>query len=114
MKIIKKTPYENGMYPVIQTWDRQTLPEGYAEVPDTLDTTVFYDYNGFVILTIEDDVVTKMVANPEARDIDAKKTKEWQESQPKPVPSPQEDMDAMLVDHEYRLTMLELFSIPIE
>ena len=27
---------------------------------------------------------------------------------PKPAPSPQEDMDAMLVDHELRLTMLEL------
>lgn len=25
-------------------------------------------------------------------------------------PTPQEDTDAMLVDHEYRLTMLELFS----
>ena len=27
---------------------------------------------------------------------------------PEPAPSPQEDMDAMLVDHELRLTMLEL------
>lgn len=25
-------------------------------------------------------------------------------------PTPQEDTDAMLIDHEYRLTMLELFS----
>lgn len=32
-------------------------------------------------------------------------------SEPEPVqpePTPQEDMDAMLVDHEYRLTLLEL------
>ena len=27
---------------------------------------------------------------------------------PAPVPDPQDDMDAMLVDHEFRLTMLEL------
>ena len=27
---------------------------------------------------------------------------------PVPVPAPQDDMDAMLVDHELRLTMLEL------
>lgn len=27
---------------------------------------------------------------------------------PVPVPDPQDDMDAMLVDHEFRLTMLEL------
>ena len=31
---------------------------------------------------------------------------------PEPIvePTPQEDTDAMLIDHEYRLTMLELFS----
>ena len=28
--------------------------------------------------------------------------------QPVPVPDPQDDMDGMLVDHEYRLTILEL------
>ena len=27
---------------------------------------------------------------------------------PAPVPDPQDDVDAMLVDHEFRLTMLEL------
>lgn len=30
------------------------------------------------------------------------------EPEPAPEPTPQEDTDAMLVDHEYRMTMLEL------
>lgn len=30
------------------------------------------------------------------------------DGQPEPDPTPQEDTDAMLVDHELRLTMLEL------
>ena len=36
----------------------------------------------------------------------------YDDGEPEPVvePTPQEDTDAMLIDHEYRLTMLELFS----
>ena len=63
MKIIKIEPYENGAYPPIQTWHKNIPPIGFAVVPDTLDTTVFYEHNGFVNLTVEDGLVTSMTAN---------------------------------------------------
>lgn len=104
MNIICKTPFSNGGYPPIQSWDHLTPPEGYAVVPDELDTATFYEHNGFVVLTIEGDTVTGMEANLPAWEA-------WKASlppDPEPEPTPQDDTDAMLVDHEYRLTMLEL------
>ena len=63
-------------------------PEGWAVVPDTLDTTDYYAYNGFVILTIETidgvDTVTSYVPNVEAWE-------EWKASLPEveePVEQP--------------------------
>ncbi len=61
-------------------------------------------HNGFVNITVEDDVVTEMTPNLEAWE-------KWKASLPEPAPAqptPQEDTEAMMVDHEYRLTLLEL------
>ena len=57
MKIINKTACSIGSYPSPQSWDYPTPPEGYAIVPDTVDLTEFYAFNGFVTLTIEQTVV---------------------------------------------------------
>lgn len=55
----------------------------------------------FIIPTIEDDVIVAVTDNLEGRYNFAK-------PQPEPQPPPDEDRDAMLMDQEYRLTMLEL------
>lgn len=83
MNIIFKEPYENGGYSNMQTWDNLTIPETHALWPDTLDTADFYNYNGFVVLTIETidgvDTVTAYEPNVEAWEA-------WKASLPEPKP----------------------------
>ena len=81
MQILQKAPLENGGYSVIQTWPGEVPPEGYVIVPDTLDTSVFYEFLGFVDLTIEGDTVTAMTGNHAALDA-------YKESLPEPTPLP--------------------------
>ena len=45
MKIISKTPAENGAYPPLQDWPGLVPPEGYYKWPDTLDTADYYAYH---------------------------------------------------------------------
>ena len=66
MKIIRKTANPNGAYSPIQSWGYGEVPNGYAIVPDTLDTADFYNYNGFITLTIEGDTVAAYTPNVEA------------------------------------------------
>lgn len=104
MYIITKIPNESGAYSSPQTWDDPILPVGYATISDTIDMTGFFAYNGFVTLTIDNDAVTSYAPNEEA-------WVNWKSSLP-PIaekePSEEEDTAAMLIDHEFRLTMLEL------
>lgn len=81
MQILQKAPLENGGYSVIQTWPGDVPPEGYVIVPDTLDTSVFYEFLGFVDLTIEGDTVTAMTGNQAALDA-------YKASLPEPTPPP--------------------------
>lgn len=81
MQILQKAPLENGGYSVIQTWPNDVLPKGYVIVPDTLDTSVFYEFLGFVDLTIEGDTVTAMTGNQAALDA-------YKASLPEPTPPP--------------------------
>lgn len=66
MKIIKDTPYENGAYPAIQSWASKIAPKGYHIWLDGLDTTKFYEYNGFVILNVMNNHVLSYEPNTEA------------------------------------------------
>lgn len=81
MQILQKAPLENGGYSVIQTWPGNVPPEGYVIVPDTLDTSVFYEFLGFVDLTIEGDTVIAMTGNQAALDA-------YKASLPEPVDPP--------------------------
>ena len=65
MNIIK-IENQNGYYPPIQTWSQAVVPNGYAVIPDYVDTSVFYEYNGFVNLEIVNNIVNDMTANVEA------------------------------------------------
>ncbi|GEM_PF-1286191 len=81
MHILSRKLSENGGYSVIQTWPGDVPPEGYVIVPDTLDTKVFYEFLGFVDLTIEGNTVTAMTGNQAALDA-------YKASLPEPTPPP--------------------------
>lgn len=81
MKIIRKEPNPSGAYPQINESNFRTLPEDHAIIQEDLDTSMFYEYSGFVTLTWdENDVVTAMEPNLEAWEA----WKEWEAAQ-KPV-----------------------------
>jgi hypothetical protein len=66
MKIISKTPAENGAYPALQEWPGLVAPESHYKWPDTLETETFYQYNGFVALTVVRSMVQSYQPNVEA------------------------------------------------
>lgn len=101
MMYIKAEKNEIGAYPPPQ----KTKAGGLVILPDeTLET--FLNYSGFVNLEIENGIVTKIIPDEDA-------FKDWQkqtelEAATVEASDPQADTDAMLIDHEYRLTLLEL------
>ena len=105
MFIIKLAASEIGSRPPLQTWNGNLPPEGYAFCPDEF-IEIFYSTNpaGFVNIQVENSIVTSMEINQEALDA---YIASLPEQEPEPI-SVQDDIDAMLVDHEYRLTLLEL------
>lgn len=54
MKIIQQNASPSGAYPPIQDAYFPDVPDGTALWPDTMPTDVFYQYNGFVTLEIQD------------------------------------------------------------
>ena len=80
MNIIQINANENGGRPPMQSW-RGEPPAGYALVPDTLDTSAFYDFMGFVTLELDGSTVTAMTGNQEALDA-------YKASLPEPVEPP--------------------------
>lgn len=80
MNIIQINANENGGRPPMQSWHGEP-PAGYALVPDTLDSSVFYDFMGFVTLELDGSTVTAMTGNQEALDA-------YKASLPEPVEPP--------------------------
>lgn len=80
MNIIQINANENGGRPPMQNWNGEP-PAGYALVPDTLDSSAFYDFMGFVTLELDGDTVTAMTGNQEALDA-------YKASLPEPVEPP--------------------------
>lgn len=80
MNIIQINANKNGGRPPMQSWHGEP-PAGYALVPDTLDTSVFYDFLGFVTLELDGSTVTAMTGNQEALDA-------YKASLPEPVEPP--------------------------
>ena len=83
MKIINIMPEENAQYTPIQDAELIMCPDGCAIVPDDLDTSAFYEYDGFVTLDIVEGIVTAMMPNVEA-------WKKWLDEHPAPEPTPDE------------------------
>lgn len=109
MKMISQTPHA-GAYPPIQEGNFPAVPEGMALWPESLSTEEFYRYNGFVTLTIQTKkkVPTVTVCVPNVDAWEAWKASLPPEPGPEPEPTAQDDTDQMLVDHELRITLLEL------
>lgn len=98
MNIIEIQTLSNGAHRN-QNGGLSICPDGYAVIPDDMEIPNTFP---FVDITVEEidgvQTVTSMTAGivPEP------------EPQPEPEPSQEEDTASMLIDHEYRLTLLEL------
>lgn len=101
MMYIKAEKNEIGAYPPPQ----KTKAGGLVILPDEMLET-FLNYSGFVNIETENGIVTKIIPDEDAFN-------EWKERTEFEAANieasdPQADTDAMLIDHEYRLTLLEL------
>lgn len=74
------------------------LPDGWALIPDNLETENF----PFGEVTVEDMDGRMVVATWKPLPMPEPEPEQEEE------PTAQDDTDAMLVDHEYRITLLEL------
>lgn len=101
MTIIEIQALDNGAHRnQSQTGGFSIIPEGWAVVPDGMTIPATFP---FVNITAEDGVVTSMTANQEAYDAARAAASEAEAE-----PTEEDDTASMLVDHEYRLTLLEL------
>lgn len=66
MNIIKIEPNVTGYRPPVQSWSGYSIPDGYIEVPDGVDTSAMQTHMGFVDLTIDEyGVLTAITGNDE-------------------------------------------------
>lgn len=101
MNIIQKQTNPSGAYPPIQSWQGETPPGGYYEVADGVTLTD----GGFGAPTVENGIVTAFTG-------DATAFEAWKASLPEltpPVDPPTTtDMAEMLLDLEFRTSLLEM------
>lgn len=79
--------------------------EGSVALPNEL-LSVYIDTMGFCDIEVTDDIVTAIIADTEA--IEVYEATHPEPTPAEPEPTPDDDRDAMLVDLEYRVTLLEL------
>lgn len=110
MYIIKMEASENGGRPPLQSWTGRKAPEGFALCPDEF-FDIFYSTSpaGFVDISVENGTVVNMEINQTAVDayIKANPEPELTELQ-QSLEDQVTDLQEMIVDQEYRLTLLEL------
>jgi len=94
-------PTENGSYGNPQS---TAFPDSLEMGDDFLSD--YIGSMGFVIVDVNDGIITNMTRNEAAY----QKYIDEHPPQPEPEPEPSEDdaTEAMLIDHEYRITMIEL------
>jgi hypothetical protein len=97
LTIIQVEKTEQGMHRLqAQSGRTESWLEGWIPVPEELEAEA-WACAGWCDLTVENGVLTGIA--PTERPI---------QPEPEAEPTPQEDGDALLVDHECRLTLLEL------
>lgn len=77
--------------------------EGMVALPESLLSEYIHTM-GFAYLTVDEGTVTAVAINQEAYDA----YQADHPAPPDPEPTAEEDLMSMTVDHEYRITMLEL------
>ena len=94
MHIIELTPLPNGAHRN-QQGTRLPIPDGWAEIPPEIPIPDTFPFVG--VETDGDGQITALTPGvvPEPEPIT-------------PMPTEADDTNALLVDHEYRLTLLEL------
>lgn len=95
MHIIEIAALKNGAHNNRKSDAIKAAPDGWAVIPDDMPIPETYP---FVNIIVDGQTVTSMEAGivPEP------------EPEPTPEPTEADDTASMLVDHEFRLTMLEL------
>lgn len=101
MKIIEIEKLSNGAHRN-QSGNFATIPEGWAVVPDDLETANFPF--GEIAVGVVDGKMTVTKWTP----TETPEETEVEETTNTLMPTAQDDTDAILIDHELRLTMLEL------
>lgn len=108
MWIIRIQADASGMHSPVQSWaDANAVPSGFATITDDQLSLIFpegKEAGGFVTFDVEDGKAVNIEWNEEAY-------QEYMRNRPEPEPeepTEEDDVNAMLVDHEYRLTLLEL------
>lgn len=94
MRIIEINALSNGAHRN-QVGSFPVIPTGWAVIPDSM---AIPDTFPFVTIVVQGSTVAAMAAG----------TVPEPEPQPEPAPTEEDDTASMLVDHEYRLTLLEL------
>ena len=102
MRIILKQPNPSGAYPPIQAFSGDNVPDTHYKVAEGVELSC----GGFGTLIFADGIVTGFTPDETAWNA-------WKAANPEPTPQPtteeiQNDMINMLVDYEYRLTLLEV------
>jgi hypothetical protein len=92
MRIIEIVAQENGAHRN-QTGSFSIIPDGWALIPATVEIPPSFPF-------VDIEVKGKVVISMTARDV-PEVVEEY-------IPTARDDADAMLVDHEYRITLLEL------
>ena len=98
MRLIKIEAEASGGHAYLTIDRLSTLPNGWAIIPDEMETPNL----PYGDITVEEKFGVPTVTSwtpgemPEAP------------LEPSPQPTAQDDTDTMLIDHEYRLTLLEL------
>jgi hypothetical protein len=103
MIIVEIAKRENGSHRN-QTGTFKTIPDGWAIIPDGMETKNF----PFGELTAEEKDGVMTVTSWTAGEIPEQPPKYDAGQKDVSSPTPQEDINAMLIDHEYRLTLTEL------
>lgn len=110
MQIIEIAALPNGAHRN-QSWYEEIIPEGWALIPENMtipETFPFVDFKTEVVTYYpKDEWEKETYTRTEVVGMTAGVMPE-PEPEPEKQPTAQEDTDAMLVDHEYRLTLLEL------
>lgn len=78
--------------------------EGMVALPESL-LTAYIETRGFANITVEDSTITAIAVNQEALDA---YLADHPDVPQEDTPTEEDDVNALLVDHEYRLTTLEL------